>query len=166
VNRIFKEVFILPESSILPSVATVPGVDGQKMSKSYGNTIALFEEEKALKKKVMGITTDSTAMEAPKDPSTSTIVALYRLVASPEEVEEMENGFRAGGRGYGDFKKMLLERLLTYFGPMRARRAELERDPGYVEAVLKRGAERAGDVASGVIRRVREAMGLKASPVA
>jgi tryptophanyl-tRNA synthetase len=164
VNRAFGEVFVIPQASVLAAVATVPGLDGQKMSKSHGNAIALFEEEKALRKKVMGIKTDSTPVESPKDPEGSVIVALYKLVASDTEVAEMEAGFRAGGRGYGDFKKMLFDRLMDYFAPMRARRAELERDPAYVEKVLKHAAERAGAVADQVLSRVRQAMGFRARP--
>jgi tryptophanyl-tRNA synthetase len=165
VNRAFGEVFVIPQASVLAAVATVPGLDGQKMSKSHGNAIALFEEEKALRKKVMGIKTDSTPVESPKDPEGSVIVALYKLVASDTEVAEMEAEFRAGGRGYGDFKKMLFDRLMDYFAPMRARRTELERDPAYVEKVLKHGAERAGAVADQVLSRVRQAMGFRAHPV-
>src|SRR5690606_14925572 len=102
-NRTFGEILRVPEPSILPNVATIPGLDGQKMSKSYGNIIGLFEEEKALKKKIMGIVTDSTPVESPKDPKDSTIVNLYRLFASESDVAQMEADFRAGGFGYGDF---------------------------------------------------------------
>jgi len=150
----------LPEPSILPELATIPGLDGQKMSKSYDNTIELFLEEKALRKKIMGIQTDSTPVEAPKDPASSSIVGLYRLFASPGEVETMEAEFRAGGVGYGDFKKRLFGAVWEYFAPARARRAEIESDPAYVDEVLRRGAERAGTLASETLLRVRKAMGL------
>jgi tryptophanyl-tRNA synthetase len=160
-NRTFGEILRVPEASILPNVATVPGLDGQKMSKSYGNTIGLFEEEKALKKKIMGIVTDSTPVEAPKDPDTSSIVALYRLFANESDVAQMETDFRAGGFGYGDFKKRLLGAVWDYFAPMRIRRAELEAAPDYVDTVLREGSEKAGAVAKTTMERVRKAVGLR-----
>ena len=160
-NRIFGNVFTVPEASILPTVETVVGLDGQKMSKSYGNTIALFEEEKTLKKKIMGITTDSTPVEAPKDPATSSIVALYRLVASEADVAQMEADFRAGGIGYGEFKKRLFAAAWEFFAPMRESRAELERDSAYLNRVLEDGAVRARAVAQQTIERVRLATGLR-----
>lgn len=159
-NRTFGEILRVPEPSILPNVATIPGLDGQKMSKSYGNIIGLFEEEKALKKKIMGIVTDSTPVESPKDPTDSTIVNLYRLFASESDVAQMEADFRAGGFGYGDFKKRLLGAIWEYFAPMRARRAELEADSVYVDQVLRKGAERARAVASQTMNRVRRAVGI------
>jgi tryptophanyl-tRNA synthetase len=161
-NRTFKsDVFVIPEANILPSVETIPGLDGRKMSKSYGNTIALFEEEKVLRKKVMGIPTDSTPLEAPKNPEGSAILGLYRLVASAAEVAQMEADFRAGGFGYGDFKKRLFAALWEYFAPQRQRRAELAADPGYVDRVLAEGAEKARAVAEKTMARVRTATGLR-----
>jgi tryptophanyl-tRNA synthetase len=160
-NALYGAIFKVPEASILPTVATIPGLDGQKMSKSYDNTIELFLEEKALRKKIMGITTDSTPVEAPKDPTTSSIVALYRLFAPVDDVEKMEADFRAGGIGYGDFKKQLFGAIWDYFAPMRARREELATDPGYVERVLAAGAERASGTAEQVMTRVRRAVGLR-----
>ncbi len=154
------QILRIPEASIMEEGASIPGLDGQKMSKSYNNTIGLFEEEKALKKKIMGIVTDSTPVEAPKDPTNSAIVNLYRLFASPEEVQRMEEAFRAGGCGYGEFKKQLFATIWEYFAPMRARRAELDKDPGEVERVLQDGARRAGEVAAQTIARVRAAVGL------
>ncbi len=162
VNEAFgADVLKLPEPSIAEDVATVPGVDGLKMSKSYGNTIDIFMEEKALRKKVMGIVTDSTPLEAPKDPAGSTILALYRLVAPADEVARMEADFRAGGVGYGDFKKRLVGALWDHFAPMRARREEILRDPAYVDEVLRRGAGRAREAAAAVMDRVRSAVGLR-----
>ena len=117
------------------------------MSKSYDNTIELFLEEKALRKKIMGIVTDSTPVESPKDPEGSSIVALYRLFAGEADVRQMEADFRAGGIGYGDFKKRLFGAIWEYFAPMRARRAELAADPAMVDRMLEDGAERAGVVA-------------------
>jgi tryptophanyl-tRNA synthetase len=160
-NRIYGSIFTIPEASVLPTVATIPGLDGQKMSKSYGNTIELFEEEKVLRKKIMSIVTDSTSVEAPKDPTGSSIVGLYRLVASAGEAAQMEQDFRAGGFGYGDFKKRLFGAVWDYFAPMRARRAELASDPGHLDRVLAEGAERARAVAERTMQRVRLAVGLK-----
>jgi len=150
----------LPEPSILPDLATIPGLDGQKMSKSYGNTIELFLEEKTLKKKIMGIVTDSTPVESPKNPEQSSILGLYRLFATPEDTARMEAEFRAGGVGYGDFKKRLFGAVWEHFAPARARRAEIERDPAIVGEVLRRGAERARSLAGETLSRVRRAMGL------
>src|SRR5439155_26915447 len=99
-NQTFGEIFKIPEASILPTVETIPGLDGQKMSKSYDNTIELFLDEKTLRKEIMGIVTDSTPVEAPKDPADSAIVSLYKLFAAPNEVEKMEAEFHAGGVGY------------------------------------------------------------------
>jgi tryptophanyl-tRNA synthetase len=160
-NEGYGEVLKLPEPEISEDVAVIPGLDGQKMSKSYGNTIDLFGEEKPLRKRVMGIVTDSTPLEDPKDPDGSTIVDLYRLFASPAEVEEMKAAFRAGGTGYGHFKQRLFEALWDHFAPMRARREEILRDPGYVEEVLRAGGVRAREVAGATMARVREAVGLR-----
>ena len=159
-NALYGDVCVIPEASILPTVETIPGLDGQKMSKSYDNTVALFEEEKVLRKKIMGIVTDSTPVELPKDPAGSTIVGLYKLFASEADVAQMEADFRAGGTGYGDFKKRLLGAVWEYFAPARARRAELERDAAYVDAVLRDGAAKARVVAEFTMRRVRSAVGL------
>jgi tryptophanyl-tRNA synthetase len=159
-NETYGELFKLPEPDIRDEVATVPGTDGQKMSKSYGNTIELFGTEKAIRKRVMSVVTDSTPLEEPKPVEGSNILALYRLVATPAEVRAMEDGFRAGGTGYGAFKQTLFEAIWEHFRPMRERRAELESEPGAVEAVLREGAERARGVASGVMERVRRAVGL------
>jgi tryptophanyl-tRNA synthetase len=160
VNHLYGEVLKIPEPRIQESTAVVPGTDGQKMSKSYGNILGIFEEEKALKKKVMSIQTDSTPVEEPKDPDTSLILTLYRLVADADAVKLMEDQFRAGGTGYGEFKKRLFEAIWIKFEGPRQRRAELVADPGYVEQVLREGAERARLVARATLGRVREAMGL------
>jgi tryptophanyl-tRNA synthetase len=159
-NEVYGPVLKLPEPRIRNEVATVVGLDGQKMSKSYGNTLEIFAPEKVLRKKVMGIVTDSTPIEAPKDPSNSIILQIYRLVASPAEVEAMTESFRVGGTGYGEYKKQLFEALWTTFEPMRRRRAELESDLQFVETVLKRGAERALTVAELTISKVRRAVGI------
>jgi tryptophanyl-tRNA synthetase len=159
-NEVYGPVLKLPEPRIRNEVATVVGLDGQKMSKSYGNTLEIFAPEKVLRKKVMSIITDSTPIEAPKDPSNSTILQLYRLVASPAEVEVMTESFRAGGTGYGEYKKQLFEALWSAFEPMRKRRAELESDLQFVESVLNRGAEHARTTAELTISRVRRAVGI------
>ncbi len=159
-NHIFGETFVIPEELILPEVAVVPGIDGQKMSKSYNNTIEIFADYKTLKSKVMSIVTDSTPLEAPKDPDKSTIYALYKLFATPEEAEEMRRKFLAGGYGYGHAKKELLEKIWTYFEPHRKRREELLKNPDVVHQVLKEGAERARERAQMVMDRVRKHAGL------
>ena len=150
----------LPEARIHAATETVPGVDGQKMSKSYGNTIDIFGPEKETKKRVMSIVTDSQPVEAPKDPKTSTIFHLYSLFANQAEQAEMRDRFERGGTGYGDFKKELFGKLWEYFEPMRKRREEIMRDQSYVDGVLARGAERANRIADGVMKRVRHATGL------
>jgi len=164
-NTAYGEVFPVPAYR-LDKGAKVPGLDGQKMSKSYGNTIEIFEEGKALRKKVMSIVTDSTPLEAPKDPAACNVFALYRLVAAGEELEEMARRYRAGGFGYGDAKKMLFERLDAYFTPFREERKRLGKDPAYVEGVLAEGGGRARAEAQATMRLVREAAGLPAGPVA
>ena len=160
INETFGPILKIPEARINPATEVVPGLDGQKMSKSYGNTIDMFAEEKETRKRVMSIVTDSTAVDAPKDPDKSTIVQLYSLFAAPNEVQEMRDRFQRGGMGYGDFKKELFARLWDYFAPMRKRRDEISRDPSYVESVLQRGADRANAIAHVVMNRVRAAVGL------
>jgi tryptophanyl-tRNA synthetase len=150
----------LPDAQISEDVAVVPGLDGQKMSKSYGNTVFLFGDEKTTRKRVMSIVTDSTPLEAPKDPAGSTVVALYKLFAGKDEVRRMEDEHRAGGVGYGDFKKRLFEAMWEYFAPMRARREEILARPGYVDDVLADGARRAREIGGETMGRVRKALGL------
>ena len=154
------QIFKLPEARIRETTETVPGVDGQKMSKSYGNTIDIFGDEKETRKRIMSIVTDSKPVEASKEPLMSTIFQLYSLVASEEEREDMRTKFLQGGTGYGDFKKQLFGKLWEYFEPMRKRRDEILQDPDYVDNVLKRGAERANQEADKVMTRVRAAVGL------
>jgi tryptophanyl-tRNA synthetase len=160
INEAYGEVFKLPEPRIQPATETVPGLDGQKMSKSYGNTIDIFGDEKETRKRIMGIVTDSTAVDAPKNPDGSTIVQLFSLFASEAETSALKDAFRKGGTGYGDFKKQLAARVWEYFEPMRKRRAEILADPGYIDDVLKRGATRANEIADQVMARVRKAVGL------
>lgn len=160
-NRLLGPTFQIPTASILPEAAAIPGLDGQKMSKSYHNTIGIFEEEKALKKSVMGIKTDSTPLEAPKDPNGSPVLPLYRLFASPTEIETMEAEFQQGGIGYGDFKKRLFGAIWEYFAPMRLRRLELQQDPAYVDGILQECGARARGLAEQTMTRVRAAAGLR-----
>lgn len=161
-NNIYGETFVLPEEHILKSVAVVPGIDGRKMSKSYDNTIEIFEPENSVKKKVMRIKTDSTPVEDPKDPETCNIFALLKLAASPEELAEWEEKYRKGGVGYGTVKKRVVELLHEYFAPYRQKREDLENDRDYVEQVLCNGAQKARAVAQKTMLRVRDAMGLGA----
>ena len=156
-----RQLFKLPEPRIQAATEVVPGIDGQKMSKSYGNNIDIFGDEKETRKRVMSIVTDSLPVEAPKDPVKSTIFQLYSLFASKNEIEEMRERFRKGGTGYGDVKKQLFEKLWEYFSPMRKRRAEIVADKSYIDNVLARGAERANKIADQVLTRVRKAVGLK-----
>ncbi len=161
-NQTHREVLHLPEAYIRKEVATVPGTDGRKMSKSYGNGIEMFAAEKVLKKQVMRIVSDSTPVECPKDPNISHIYAIWCLFSSEEERLEMAARFRKGGVGYGDLKKEIVARLLEYFGPARARREELERDPDAVEDVLRDGARRARERAIPLLEAVKDACGVGA----
>ena len=159
-NETFGHIFKLPEPSIREDTALVPGLDGAKMSKSYSNTIEIFEPEKSLKKKIMSIPTDSTPVESPKSTENSAILGLYKLVASPADYAAMEADFQRGGVGYGDLKKRLLGGIWEYFAPLRQRRDEVLSDPALVDRVLADGAEKARTVADDVMRRVRLAVGL------
>ncbi len=160
-NEAFGEgLFKLPLPRIREETAVVPGLDGLKMSKSYDNTIQLFEEPAALKKKIMGIKTDSTPVEEPKPTEGSSILALYKLVAPPADYDTMVADFKRGGMGYGDFKKRLLQAVTDHFAPFRERRLEITADPKYVDRVLAEGAEKARVVARKTLARVRDAVGL------
>ncbi|MCG8591138.1 MAG: tryptophan--tRNA ligase, partial [Proteobacteria bacterium] len=158
-NRTYEcEALVLPEPQILKEVAVVPGTDGRKMSKSYDNTIAMFAGAKQIKKAVMGIVTDSTPVEAPKD-TDQPVFQLWSLFANDDERAEFFERARAGGMGYGDVKKDLLARLQAYFEPMRARRQDLAARPDDVEDILRTGAERARALAAPVLAACREAAG-------
>ena len=159
-NDTFGQIFKLPEPRIHTATEVVSGIDGQKMSKSYGNNIDIFGDEKEMRKRVMSIVTDSMPVEAPKDPSRSTIFQLYSLFASKDEIAEMRERFQRGGTGYGDFKKQLFEKLWEYFAPMRKRREEILANKTYIDNVLARGAEQANEIADQVMKRVRAAVGL------
>jgi tryptophanyl-tRNA synthetase len=160
-NNSFGEVFTIPEPSIRENVAVVPGVDGQKMSKSYNNTIEIFQEGKPLKKRVMKILTDSKELEEPKDPDTCNVFALYKLFATEAELAELAERYRAGGMGYGHAKAALLDKINEHFGPMRERRAELAADMDYVNDVLRTGAQKASTLARETLGRARKAVGLE-----
>ncbi len=160
-NRQFGEVFVIPEPVIKAEVATLPGTDGRKMSKSYGNTIEIFGDEKATKKKVMGIVTDSQPVEAPKQNLDQNIPLQFLKVVAPGRAKEVESKLLAGGYGYGEAKKELLAALLDHFAPYRQKRAELEKNLDYVQQVLRDGAARASAVANETMQKVREAVGLR-----
>jgi len=159
-NNSYGEIFTVPKEYIIESVAVIPGIDGQKMSKSYGNTIEMFEPENSIRKKVMRIVTDSTPVEEPKDPDKCNVFALLKLVASPGEVAEWENKYRSGGTGYAEAKKRLAELIIDYFKPYRQKREELEKNIVYVKEILAKGAERAKAVAAETLVQARKAVGL------
>lgn len=160
-NQEYGKTFVIPEPSIQEQAAVVPGIDGQKMSKSYGNTIEIFGDEKIVRKKIMSLVMDSRAPGEPKpDAEKNLAVQLLKLVAPAEAAAEQENLLRAGGLGYGDLKKRLFEAYWDYFAPARARRKELARNLDHVAGILSEGARRAGEVAGKVLRRARRACGL------
>ncbi|HZI11953.1 MAG TPA: tryptophan--tRNA ligase [Myxococcus sp.] len=150
----------LPAARVQESTATVPGIDGQKMSKSYGNTIELFGEEKEIKKRIMSIKTDSTPVEAPKPTADSPLYDLLKLMLPESDFRDMDATWKAGGKGYGDYKKKLLEAYHATFGPARQRYAELASDPGEVERILQDGAQRARQEATVLMEKVRRAVGI------
>jgi tryptophanyl-tRNA synthetase len=156
-----EDLLVVPEPFIPDDVAVVPGTDGRKMSKSYGNTIPMFAPPKAVKKAVMGIVTDSTPVEDPKD-TTAAVFQLWALFAGEAEREELFSRAKAGGLGYGDVKKDLHARMTELFAPMRARREELESSPDRVEAILAEGGRRARELGRPVLDACREAAGLGA----
>jgi tryptophanyl-tRNA synthetase len=164
-NRTYGEVFPIPNYR-LDKGSKVPGLDGQKMSKSYGNTIEIFAEGKALKKTVMSIVTDSSSVADPKDPTKCTVFALYSLFASEEEKQALAARYRAGGMGYGEAKTLLLDKINEHFGPFRERRKQLAADVGRVEGVLADGARLARAEAQQTMALVRQAVGMKPRPVA
>jgi tryptophanyl-tRNA synthetase len=163
-NHRFGEVFPIPGVR-LDKESKVLGTDGQKMSKSYGNAIEIFAEGKALQKVVMSIQTDSTPVDAPKDPTTCNVFGLYSLFATEEEKAALAARYRAGGMGYGEAKKMLLQKIDTFFAPARERRRQLAADPDYVEGILRTGAQRARAEARATMAIVRKAVGLKEASV-
>ena len=159
-NNQWGDVFTIPEPSIRESVAVVPGVDGEKMSKSYNNQIDLFGDEKETRARIMRIVTDSTPLDAPKDPETCNVFRLYRLFATDEQRDDMAARYRAGGYGYGDAKKALFELVWASLAPFRRKRCELAADPDGVEGILRKGAARAREEAARTLGAARRAMGL------
>ena len=155
-----REVLVLPESYIVPEVAIVPGIDGQKMSKSYDNTIEIFATPKQTAKRCAQIVTDSTPLEAPKNPERCNVFALLKLLASSQETEEIAAKYRAGGYGYGHAKGRLAELINELFAPARQRYSELESSPDAVREILAQGGRQARQVAQATIQRVREAAGI------
>lgn len=160
-NNTYGDVFTVPAEHIIESVAVVPGIDGRKMSKSYDNTIGIFEPEADVRKKIMKIVTDSVPVEEPKDPDKCNVFALLKLFASCEEIGEWENKYRRGGLGYGQVKKRLVELAIECFKPYRQKRAELEKNLDEVKKVLAIGAERARAVAGPTLEKARRAIGLR-----
>jgi tryptophanyl-tRNA synthetase len=160
-NQTYGETLVVPEPQIREETAAVPGLDGQKMSKSYGNTIEIFGDEKALRKKIMGIVMDSRPPQEPKpDAEKNLALQLLKLFAAPAVAADYEDRLRAGGLGYGDLKKALFQHYWDYFAPARVRRAELAADPERLEQILQDGAARARAVAGPVLKRARQASGL------
>lgn len=151
----------LPTARVQESTAVVPGTDGAKMSKSYGNTIDLFGEDKEVKKQIMGVKTDSTPVEAPKPVEGNALYQLLKVMAAPGDFETIDQAWRAGGKGYGDFKKNLLELFHATFDTARQRRKELLSDPAEVERILSAGAAKAREIAAPVMDSVRTAVGLR-----
>jgi tryptophanyl-tRNA synthetase len=164
-NSIYGDCLQLPEAMVLPESAKVPGLDGEKMSKSYGNTIDIFETPKKMRKKIMSITTDSTAVESPKNADTCTVFELYRLFADEQRQAALRQRYEAGGMGYGEAKEQLYQAAMEMFGPAFERRAALEANPDQLEDILRQGAAKARARAQEVLARVREACGLLAKPV-
>lgn len=153
------ETFVIPEARISEEVMIVPGIDGQKMSKSYNNFIDIFQSDKALRKTIMQIVTDSTPLEDPKDPETCNVFNLYRLIADKSDTEALAAKYRAGNFGYGHAKQALFELIVETYADQRKRYNELMQDKAYLETVLESGAQKAGAVAEEVISRVRQRLG-------
>ena len=160
-NQLFGETFRIPKPVIRDEVAVVPGLDGQKMSKSYGNTIDLFAPSNAVRKRMMSIVTDSKGLADAKEPDTCNVFNLFRLFATDAEREALADRYRAGGMGYGDAKKALFELFEREMGPFRAKREELAANLDHVESVLRDGAARARAVVSQVLKSARVAVGLE-----
>jgi len=163
-NTIYGETLQLPEAMVLPESAKVPGLDGEKMSKSYGNTIPIFETPKKLRKLIMGIRTDSAAMEDVKNADACTVFQLYRLFADESRQAALRQRYEAGGMGYGEAKEQLYQAAMETFGRAFERRAELEANPDQLEEILRQGARKARARAQQVVARVRAACGLTAQP--
>ncbi len=160
-NANFGETFVLPEPVIEDNLAVIPGIDGQKMSKSYDNTICMFEEEKKMRKRIMKIVTDSKGVDEPKDPDKCTVFSLYKLFASSEQIDSLRNAYLAGGMGYGDAKQLLFEVIRDYFKPFKEKRDQLAADPQKVKDIMLMGAAKTRIKARETLSLVREKVGLK-----
>ncbi len=158
-NNAYGDTFVVPESEIDDTVAVIPGVDGQKMSKSYGNTIDIFSEKNVLKKRVMSIVTDSTPVEEPKNPDKCNVFAIYKHFATPDAVSDLAGRYKKGGIGYGEVKKELVELVWNYFAPYREHHEELLKDQDGVRKILLEGAEKARYQAIKTLRKVRKKVG-------
>ena len=161
INHQLGDIFVLPKEKIRENMVFVPGKDGEKMSKSKGNTIDIFQTDKKLRKSVMQIETDSTPLEAPKDPDTCNVFKLYEIIASPEETQELRQKYEAGNFGYGHAKQALFERIKSEFDPMREQYQILMNDRQKIDDALEIGAEKAKQVADDVLGRLREKLGYK-----
>jgi tryptophanyl-tRNA synthetase len=159
-NNQYGEIFSMPNAVIDDNVATVPGLDGAKMSKSYGNTIDMFDEEKTLKKRVNKIVTDSTPVEDAKNPETCNIFAIAKLFMTPDELQELAARYKQGGEGYGIYKQELGNRIWDYFAPFRAKRETLLANPQTVLEVLRYGADKAKSRSAETMEKVRSAVGI------
>jgi tryptophanyl-tRNA synthetase len=162
-HRMGQEVFVLPEAAIEENLMTIPGTDGRKMSKSYNNYINIFLPDKELKKVIMSIQTDSTPLEAPKNPDTCIVFAIFRAVnhAYPDRIEDLKAKYLAGNFGYGHAKNLLLDTIHANFDEIRSRFNTLMKDPAGIENQLLRGRDRARETGSKVLTRVRKALGLR-----
>jgi len=159
-NNEFGETFVVPEPAINEKTATVPGLDGQKMSKSYGNTIPIFMEGKGLKKQVMAIQTDATPVEEAKNPDTCNLFKIFTLFATPQRLEEVRNLYINGGAAYGYLKLELLDLITDHFSEARARKNEFLADPEEVRSIMRKGAEKAREKAMPTLELVRNRVGL------
>jgi len=159
-NTYAQDIFVIPEPYIKAEVAVVPGLDGRKMSKSYNNTVPLFDTDKKTKKVIMKVETDSTPMEAPKEYENCNAYALLKLVASDEELSQWQEKYKAGGMGYGHVKTRLAELINERFAPYRERYNALEKDPDYVEDVLRENGKKARAIAQETMEKVRAATGI------
>jgi tryptophanyl-tRNA synthetase len=160
-NHTFGETFVMPTAKTLDDSAKVPGTDGEKMSKSYNNTLPIFGDEKQIRKQIMRITTDSRPMEDAKEPEGDHLFQLFRLFGSATDIDQMAAKYRRGGFGYGEIKTAVANASDTYFAQARQRRKELEANLDYVHQALDQGADRARQVASGVLTRAQRACGLR-----
>ena len=161
-NEQYGPTFVIPEPQIRESVAKVPGIDGEKMSKSYGNTIEIFGDEKAIRKKIMAFKMDSRTPDEPKpDADQNLAIQILKLVVPDDTAKDFEDRLRAGGLGYGDLKKALFEHYWSYFAEARQRRAELAANLDYVNSILADGAATARTLAGAVLKRARRASGLE-----